>query len=62
MIDRIKGCRRREGVDEILVPGESRSRKAEDNRCRGISLGPETVEELRVLAGEYGLPFHLDPT
>ncbi len=61
MIDRIKSCRRREGVAEIRVPGELGCRKAQDNRRHGIPLGPETVEEFRVLAAEYHLPFHLDP-
>jgi LDH2 family malate/lactate/ureidoglycolate dehydrogenase len=61
MIDRIKGCRRREGVAEIVVPGELEYRKAQDNRRQGMPVGPETVEELRVLAAEYQLPFRLAP-
>jgi LDH2 family malate/lactate/ureidoglycolate dehydrogenase len=59
MIDRLKDCRRREGIAEILIPGESKARKAQENRRQGLPLGPETVEELRVLAAEYQLPFRL---
>lgn len=61
MIDRIKACRRRPGVAEILVPGEQEHRKAEHNRRSGIPLGPETIEELRILAAGYGIPFELEP-
>ena len=62
MIDRIKTCRRRPGVDEILVPGEPESRKARYNRQHGIPIGNETLEELKTLCEEYGLDFHLEPT
>jgi LDH2 family malate/lactate/ureidoglycolate dehydrogenase len=61
MIDRIKACRRRPGVDEILVPGEPESRKAKHNRRHGIPIGEETVAELRTLCEEYGLGFSLEP-
>jgi len=61
MIDRIKACRRRPGVDEILVPGERSHLKAEQNRRCGIAIGPETVHELQALAAEYQIPFHLKP-
>ncbi|MFZ5831682.1 MAG: Ldh family oxidoreductase [Planctomycetota bacterium] len=54
-IDRIKECRRREGVEEILVPGERSHRQAEENRRLGIKLGPETVSELKQLCEEYGV-------
>lgn len=60
MIDRIKACRRRPGVDEILVPGELEHRTAEENRRLGIPVDPATIEELRTLAAEYGVPFLLE--
>ncbi len=60
MIDRVKACRHRPGVDEILVPGESTHRKALDNRANGIPVGDATVEELRTLCNEYDIPFDLD--
>lgn len=61
MIDRIKACRRRPGVDEILVPGEPEARKAADNRAHGIPIGDETVAELHALAEEYKIAFDLAP-
>jgi LDH2 family malate/lactate/ureidoglycolate dehydrogenase len=60
-IDRLKACRHRPGVDEILVPGERSHRKAEHNRRWGITIGPETVQELKTLAAEYQIPFELQP-
>ncbi len=61
MIDCVKACRKRPGVDEILVPGEPEARKAEFNRRHGIPVGAETVAELRTLCEEYGIPFDLKP-
>lgn len=60
-IDRIKACRRQPGVDEILVPGERSHRTAEQNRQLGITIGPETMGELRTLAQQYKVPFTLEP-
>jgi LDH2 family malate/lactate/ureidoglycolate dehydrogenase len=61
MIDRIKACRRRPGADEILVPGESTSRRARENRHNGIPIGEATLDELRSLSEEYAIPFDLEP-
>jgi LDH2 family malate/lactate/ureidoglycolate dehydrogenase len=61
MIDRMKACRRREGVDEVLVPGEPEHRTATNNRRNGIPIGPETIAELRALAAEHSVPFALEP-
>jgi LDH2 family malate/lactate/ureidoglycolate dehydrogenase len=61
MIDRIKACRRCEGVDEVLIPGEPEHRRAEHNRRCGVPVGPEIVRELQTLAGEYSVPFTLEP-
>jgi LDH2 family malate/lactate/ureidoglycolate dehydrogenase len=61
MIDRIKACRKRSGVDEILVPGEPEHRQAQYNRQHGIPIGEETLGELRTISGEYGVPFTLKP-
>lgn len=61
MIDRIKACRRRPGVDEVLVPGERSHRKAEHNRRWGIPIGRETIAELKSLAEEYGVADALEP-
>ncbi|MBM3334697.1 Ldh family oxidoreductase [Candidatus Sumerlaeota bacterium] len=60
-IDRIKACRKRPGVSEILVPGEPEYRKAQHNRQHGIPIGDETIGELGTLSGEYGIAFALSP-
>ncbi len=56
-IDRIKGSRRRPGVDEILLPGERSARKAAANRTAGIPLADETVAELQHWCARYNIPF-----
>jgi LDH2 family malate/lactate/ureidoglycolate dehydrogenase len=61
MIDRIKACRRRPGVAEILVPGERSSRTAKERRQRGIPLDAVTLDELRGLASRLGVPFDVEP-
>lgn len=61
LIDRIKACRKRAGVEEILVPGEIEHRKAQENLRCGIPISAETVEELRTLCREYGITFALEP-
>lgn len=58
-IDRIKSCRRRPGVEEILVPGERSARNAEANRHHGIPLSPATVRELDDLSERFGLSSRL---
>jgi len=60
MIDRIKACRPRADVTEILVPGEPEFRKAQQNRQLGIPIGDETIREMKTLAEEYKLPFLLE--
>jgi LDH2 family malate/lactate/ureidoglycolate dehydrogenase len=59
MVDEIKGCRRRPGVEEILVPGERSSRTMRDNLQRGINIESATLAELRTVCGELGVPFTL---
>jgi LDH2 family malate/lactate/ureidoglycolate dehydrogenase len=57
MIDRIKSCRKRPGVEEILVPGERSSRTTRENERQGIKLDPATMKELRQLCDEFGIDF-----
>jgi LDH2 family malate/lactate/ureidoglycolate dehydrogenase len=59
MIDEIKGCRKRPGVEEILVPGERSSRTIAANRTNGIKLDDATMKELRALASEFDVPWPL---
>jgi LDH2 family malate/lactate/ureidoglycolate dehydrogenase len=60
MIDRMKACRRRPGVEEILVPGEPELRNARYNIEHGVPVGDETIDELKTLCKEYGVPFALE--
>jgi LDH2 family malate/lactate/ureidoglycolate dehydrogenase len=62
MVDEIKSCRRRPGVEEILVPGERSSRTTRENRKRGIVIDAATLAELRTLCGELDVPFTLSQT
>ena len=57
MIDGIKACRKRPGVEEILVPGERSSRTVAENRRLGVKLDAATLKELTALAQEFAVPF-----
>jgi LDH2 family malate/lactate/ureidoglycolate dehydrogenase len=59
MIDEIKACRKRPGVEEILVPGEPEHRKARMNRELGIPIGEETLREFRSLCEELEVDYFL---
>lgn len=61
MIDRIKVCRRRPGVEEILIPGERSYRSATQRRRDGVTLDVATLTELRELSSRFGVPFTLEP-
>jgi LDH2 family malate/lactate/ureidoglycolate dehydrogenase len=58
-IDQIKSCRKRPGVNEILIPGERSHRIAEENLKNGVKLDAATVKELRELAREFGIACEL---
>ncbi len=58
-IDSIKACRKRPGVEEILVPGERSARNAQSNSAQGISLSRETLDELRHWCTQLNVPFDL---
>jgi LDH2 family malate/lactate/ureidoglycolate dehydrogenase len=55
-IDEIKACRKRPGVEEILIPGERSHRRKIRNLRDGVPLGDETVSELEALCTEFGIP------
>ena len=61
-IDDIKGCRKRPGVTEILVPGERSHQKAQQNLAQGISLDDATQKELKTLCEELGVEYTLEST
>ena len=58
-IDSIKGCRRRPGVEEILIPGERSHRTGEANRERGVPVEGATIAEVEKLCAELKVPFIL---
>ncbi len=60
MIDEIKSCRKRPGVEEILVPGEPAYRRALENRRLGITIGEETIREIKELCRELRVPYLLE--
>ena len=55
-IDRIKGSKRRPGVEEILIPGERSSRNVELNKVRGITISDETLAELEQWCMRLNIP------
>ncbi|HEX8521230.1 MAG TPA: Ldh family oxidoreductase [Tepidisphaeraceae bacterium] len=58
-IDRIKSCRKRPGVQEILVPGERSHRTMQEKLKRGVAVDDATLKELRELSAELGVSFDL---
>lgn len=60
MVDGIKACRKRPGVEEILVPGERSARTAQERRRNGVPLDGATLTELRELGAKFGIPFTLE--
>jgi LDH2 family malate/lactate/ureidoglycolate dehydrogenase len=58
-IDEIKACRKRPGVEEILIPGERSYRKAQENRRQGIPIEDATRKELETLRRELGVELTL---
>ena len=58
-IDAVKGCRKRPGVDEILVPGERSHRVAEERLREGVRIEAATLEEVRRLCAALKVPLRL---
>jgi LDH2 family malate/lactate/ureidoglycolate dehydrogenase len=60
MVDRLKANKLRQGVDEILIPGERSARAAESNEHNGVLLGSETVLELEKWCKHFGIVLGTD--
>ncbi len=58
-IDQIKACRKRPGVEEILVPGERSHRTTQQNLRDGIAIDDATLSELRALASQLNVKIEL---
>lgn len=56
-IDRIKSSARRPGVEEILVPGERSSRRAQINAVQGVPVSDETLAEMEAWSARLEVPF-----
>ena len=59
-IDDIKSCRKRPGVNDILVPGERSHQKAQQNLAEGISVDEATRKELKALCEELRVKYTLE--
>ena len=59
-IDSIKACRKRPGVEEILVPGERSARNVVRNSQQGIPISPETLQELQQWCTRLNVSFDGD--
>jgi LDH2 family malate/lactate/ureidoglycolate dehydrogenase len=59
MIDKIKACNKRPGVEEIMVPGERSYKTAQENRKKGIHIDNETRKELKTLCEELNVSYIL---
>jgi len=59
-IDRIRGSKKRPGVEEILVPGERSARKAAINSDQGVPVSPETIAEIEQWCSRLNVEFHCD--
>jgi ureidoglycolate dehydrogenase (NAD+) len=56
LIEVVKGLPRREGFDELLLPGERGGREAELRRRNGIPIAPKLWRELNDIAQKLGVP------
>jgi ureidoglycolate dehydrogenase (NAD+) len=55
LIKTVKRLPRRDGFDELLVPGERGDRETKRRRASGIPLPDGLVTELNKIAGEMGV-------
>ena len=62
MIQRIKGIKRRPGVEEILIPGERSDRVTQENRREGVPVGDETLAELQKWCESFSVAFDAEGT
>lgn len=54
-IDQIKNTPTRDGVDEVLVPGEPEAKIRRENERKGVPLSEPTVTSLDALGDRYGI-------
>jgi len=56
-IDGVKGLEKKEGIDEVLVPGEPEFRAEQIRTVEGVPVNEKVMDDLRGLAKELGLKF-----
>jgi LDH2 family malate/lactate/ureidoglycolate dehydrogenase len=56
LAQRVHGCRRAEGFDEILMPGEQERRLEAKYRRAGVPYNVKELTELQAEAAKFGLP------
>lgn len=56
MVDHLRGLRPRPGVESVLVPGDPEAKAREERLRLGIPLDPETIDQLKALGEELGVP------
>ncbi len=56
-VDQLKAVEPRDGVGEVMLPGEIEAGKRREQRDAGVELRPGTVESLRSLGETYDVPF-----
>jgi LDH2 family malate/lactate/ureidoglycolate dehydrogenase len=57
MVDQIRLGRPVEGQDAVLIPGDPEEFARRDRTANGVPLDEETIEQLRALGEEIGVPF-----
>ena len=57
MVDHLRGLRPRPGIDAVLVPGDPEAAARADRLSNGVPLDAESIEQLRALGTELGVPF-----
>ena len=55
LVSEVKSCEPKQGVDEILLPGELEHRRMTERRRYGVPIEDATVTELRGLCKELGI-------
>jgi LDH2 family malate/lactate/ureidoglycolate dehydrogenase len=62
MIERIKGLKRRSGVEEILIPGDRSERTMRANLSAGVPVDDETIAEIQKWCDHFGVSFDAEGT
>lgn len=62
LIAATKGVALAPGAEEVVVPGEIEARNEARGRREGVALPAKTIDDLRALAADCGVPFTLEGT